>query len=191
MSNGLCRLLLAIWFAFATAICGLVFVTLALPVLTGRLFHSRKAIRMYERAHIETLLNALDATPRALRRDASGNWHIGGKHGQIFADGKGYLIVVQTDESSRRWTNVKRRLSFCRVTQDGDDEGCLHLDRLPTAAEAALILEAIHIRRCKHLSPEVLAAMSDRLSKVRDNSPSSGQIIRPIDPGLSDAPLNQ
>jgi hypothetical protein len=77
---------------------------------------------MHERAHLETLLTALDATPRALRRDACSDWTIRGKHGQIVADGKGWLIVVATDESTRRWTNVKRRLSFCRITQDGDDE---------------------------------------------------------------------
>jgi hypothetical protein len=80
---------------------------------------------MHERAHLETLLNALNATSRALRRDGCGDWHIHGKHGQIFTDGRGWLIVVATDVSTRRWINVKRRLSFCRITQDGDDEGCL------------------------------------------------------------------
>ena len=43
-------------------------------------------------------------------------------------------------------------LAFCRVTQDGDDEGCLHLDRLPTAAEAELIREAVGIRKRLHHS---------------------------------------
>jgi hypothetical protein len=57
---------------------------------------------MHERAHLEALLNAIDATPRALRRDACGDWHIGGKHGHILADGKGYLIVVATECPVRR-----------------------------------------------------------------------------------------
>jgi hypothetical protein len=34
---------------------------------------------------------------------------------------------------------VKKRLAFCRLTQDGDDEGCFHLDRLPTKNEAETI----------------------------------------------------
>ena len=51
-------------------------------------------------------------------------------------------------------------LAFCRVTQDGDDEGCLHLDRLPTAAEAELIREAVEIRKRLHHSPEALARMA-------------------------------
>jgi hypothetical protein len=62
-----------------------------------------------------------------------------GRDGHIFADGKSYLIVIMTGESVRRWKNVKKRLSFCRISQGGDDEGCLHLGRLPTAHEADLI----------------------------------------------------
>jgi hypothetical protein len=115
---------------------------------------------MHERARLETLLAGLDASPRSLRRDSCGDWHIAGKHGQIFADGKGFLIVVSTDASSRRWNNVKARLSFCRVTRDGDEEGCLRLDRLPTPAEADLIREAVGIRKRLHHSPEALARMA-------------------------------
>ncbi len=50
-------------------------------------------------------------------------------------------------ESPRRWTGIKKRLGFCRLTQDGDDEGCLYLERLPKADEAVLIREAIGIRK--------------------------------------------
>lgn len=45
---------------------------------------------MHERSKLETLLNALDASPRALRKDACGDWTIRGKAGQIFADGDGW-----------------------------------------------------------------------------------------------------
>jgi hypothetical protein len=43
----------------------------------------------------------------------------------------------------------ERRLSFCRVTQDGDDEGCLRLDELPTPEQAVLIRKAIGLKRRK------------------------------------------
>jgi hypothetical protein len=76
------------------------------------------------------------------------------------AEGKGFLIVVSTNESARRRTLTKRWLAFCRITQDGDDEGCLHLDRLPTAVEAELIREAVGIRKRLHHSPEALARMA-------------------------------
>jgi hypothetical protein len=60
----------------------------------------------------------------------------------------GYLIMITTDESARRWTNIKRRMSFCRITQDGDDEEFLPLDMPPTADDAATIRDAIGVRRC-------------------------------------------
>ena len=47
------------------------------------------------------------------------------------ADGTDFLLCVnakdERDQSPRRWTNIKRRLAFCRITQDGDDEGCCAL----------------------------------------------------------------
>jgi hypothetical protein len=43
-------------------------------------------------------------------------------------------------------------LFFCRLTQDGDSEGCLHLDRLPNAAEAIAIREALGIRNWRTMT---------------------------------------
>jgi hypothetical protein len=112
----------------------------------------------YERAHLETLLTALNATDRALRRDSCGDWTIIGKSGHIYADGSGFLIVVSPGDSIRRWTNIKGKLNFSRVTQDGDDEGCLHLDRLPTPAEADLLRDALKIKRRPSYTPEQIVA---------------------------------
>ena len=111
-----------------------------------------------DRAALLPLIAALDASPLALQRDLvrgegpAGDWAIYGTLGHIYADVDGFLLCVASDESPRRWTNVKARLRFCRVTQDGDIDGCLRLDRLPTPAEAALIREALGIRKRRHLS---------------------------------------
>jgi hypothetical protein len=45
--------------------------------------------------------------------------------------------------TARKWTKLKSRLSFCEVTQDGDDEGCLRLMDLPTPEQAILIRKAL------------------------------------------------
>jgi hypothetical protein len=119
----------------------------------------------YERAHLETLLTALNATPRALRRDSCGDWAIKGKRGHIYPDGSGFLIVVNTADSIRLWANTKGKLAFCRVTHDGDDEGCLHLDHLPTPAEAGLIRGALRIKRKRQHTPDQLATITARLRK--------------------------
>jgi hypothetical protein len=120
---------------------------------------------IYERAHLESLLTVLDATHGALRRDSCGDWAIMGKRGLIYADGSGFLILVCTGDSIRRWTNIKARLAFCRVTQDGDDEGCLRLDRLLTTAGADLIRDALRIKRKRHHTPDQLADITARLKK--------------------------
>jgi hypothetical protein len=51
--------------------------------------------------------------------------------------------------SGQHWTWTKKRLAFCRLTQDGDEEGCLHLDRLPSSAEAEEIRQAVGLRQTK------------------------------------------
>jgi hypothetical protein len=126
---------------------------------------------MIDRDRLAAMLIALDASPRTLRRPVCrgwvGDWQIIGRYGHIIPDGPGFLIYVATDESPRRWGFVKQRLEFCRVTQDGDDEGCLRLDRLPTQTEADAIREAIGVKRRRHLSPEALAEALAGLERAR------------------------
>ncbi len=125
-----------------------------------------------DRANLVALLNALDASHRSLGRDQCGDWAIVGKAGHIYVDGLGFLLYVTTGESPRRWNNIKRRLAFCQLNQDGDDEGCLHLDRLPTPTEAALIREALGIRRKRNVTAEA----RDQLARARSllNRPETG-----------------
>jgi len=110
-------------------------------------------------ANLAAMLTALDASARALRLDECGDWRIGGKLGHVYADGAGFLLFVDTGESPRRWTNIKRRLDFCRLAIDGDDEGALHLDRLPTPAEAEAIRDALGIRKRRVVTDEARAQL--------------------------------
>jgi hypothetical protein len=140
-----------------------------------------------DRERLETMLEALDASPGALRRPAcrgwAGDYQITGRLGHILADGDGCLLHIHTGDTDkptpRRWNNVKGRLAFCRLMQDGDDEGILRLDRLPTAAEADLIREALGIRKRRHLSDEELARVTSALERAR------GSINRPLIPKIS------
>jgi hypothetical protein len=71
----------------------------------------------------------------------------------------GYLLYVAPGESRRRWTGIKARFGFSTITQDGDDEGCFKLDRLPTEAEGQLIRAFLGIRRRRHLTEEAKARL--------------------------------
>jgi hypothetical protein len=122
---------------------------------------------MNDQMRLDALVASIDASSRALRRDQCGDYMITGKLGHIFADGQGFLLYVSTQGSPRRWTMVKCRLAFCHLNQDGDDEGCLRLDRFPTSEEAELIREALGIRKRRHMSPETLAAARVSLEFAR------------------------
>ena len=68
---------------------------------------------------------------------------------------EGFQIIIAGDISTRRWWGAaKRGLAFAKVAQDGDDEGCLILDRLPTEEEAEPIRHYLGISKKRELSPE-------------------------------------
>ena len=108
----------------------------------------------------ERLLDALDAAPGQLRRDACGSWIIAGRRGtiQTWGDGKSWCVYV-IGRSARHWTAIKRRLAFMTVTQDGDEEGCFWLLELASPREAALIREALSLRKRRALTDEARDAL--------------------------------
>jgi hypothetical protein len=113
-----------------------------------------------DRARQKALLAALDGWDRTLRRDECGAWTIIGKQGSIhtWSDGKTWVLFVSCP-SGLHWTKRKQRLSFCQVTQDGEDEGCLRLHQLPTPEQAAVIRDILGIQKRR----EVSAAELERL----------------------------
>jgi hypothetical protein len=119
------------------------------------------------RASLRELLLALDASPMSLRRDhwpgmgRRGDYAIHGKHGHIYADGDGYLLYVR-GHSARSWSAAKRKLSFCQLRIDGEDEGTLHLDRLPSAAEAKAIRKVVSVRKRRRPSGEARPGLDSR-----------------------------
>jgi hypothetical protein len=115
--------------------------------------HGRGAV-IAAKTRLLLLAAALDVSvATSVRHDDCGDPRIVGRDGHIYADGGGFLIVCRPGRNTaHRWMNVKRRLAFCRVTQDGDDEGCLRLDHLPDAREADEISR--DLRRNARANPE-------------------------------------
>jgi hypothetical protein len=100
-----------------------------------------------QRPRLLEFRQAIGARESSLRRDDCGDWAVSGTSGH-----EGFQLHATTGERPLKWTWIKKKLAFCRVTQDGDDEGCLSLDRLPTMAEGAIIREALGIRKARELS---------------------------------------
>jgi hypothetical protein len=122
----------------------------------------------YDRKRLETLRLALGASSLALRYDQTrggerGDLGLRGKYGQIYIDAAGFLLCVSGIDkrifTARRWSVIKKRLAFCRLTQDGDCEGCLHLDHLPSKREAAAVRAVLGIKKRRSLSAEGLAQL--------------------------------
>jgi hypothetical protein len=122
------------------------------------------------KARILVLAEALDVSvATSVRRDENGDPRIVGRDGHIYADGGGFLIVCHPGrDTAHRWMNIKRRLRFCHIAQDGDDEGCLRLDHLPDQREAEEIRAAIHVRRRVQLSEDEVAARAARMAANRE-----------------------
>jgi hypothetical protein len=122
-----------------------------------------------QRAALLKLTKALVSRDSALRRDECGDWCIEGSSGHVYAvpgtldqpKRPGFSIYVLT-ETARAWTYALRALSFAKVIADGDTEGGLFLDRLPTKDEAGLIRRYCGIPKRR----EVSEAELDRLRSV-------------------------
>ena len=113
---------------------------------------------------------SLGASPSSLRRDESGLWNLRGRPGcyvSTWGDGATWQLVVAPEQemSKHAWTWIKKRLACCELTQDGDQEGCFRLHRLPTAGEAGEIRDIIGLRKRIEWSTEQLAEMTTRLSR--------------------------
>jgi hypothetical protein len=78
----------------------------------------------------------------------------------------GFGIYIERS-TARAWTAVKAKLDFCRLTNDGDCEGLLFIDRLPTEAEATAIRSVTGIKKRRAYSEETIAAMRARLPTGR------------------------
>jgi hypothetical protein len=109
------------------------------------------------------LLNVLSVSRNNLRRDPCGDWNVVGARGRALTDGTTVFIYVKL-QTSRRWVKTKRTLAFMTVTQDGDDEGILKFDGMPTADQAAVIRKVLGLRKVTPLTDEQRDTLARRLS---------------------------
>lgn len=129
-----------------------------------------------QRKALVAFRDALDCQYRALCRDECGDWRIEGKYGHVSAvpgipwggmeKTEGFqLYVVATP---RMWGFVKKDLHFCRLTQDGDEEGMFFFDRLPTVKQANAIRSRLGLKKRKALSEEGLARLRQTSFRSRE-----------------------
>jgi hypothetical protein len=133
-----------------------------------------------DRAQQKALLTALGGWDRALRRDECGAWCIMGKTGKVYSwgDGKAWVLWVGC-RSARHWTAAKKRLDFCEVTQDCEEEGCLRLHELPTPEQALVIRDVLGIQKRREVSPETLELLRARVATWNEAQTQQKPTLQP------------
>jgi hypothetical protein len=136
------------------------------------------------------LLQAIGGQDRALSRDACGAWMLSGKHGHIYSWGDvgraSWFLYVECP-TERAWAAAKRKLSFCELRQDGDNEGVFRLAGLPTAARAKVVRTVLGIRKRREYDAVTLQRL--RASAGRAFATRRGARIEQAATSLPQAPL--
>ncbi len=146
-----------------------------------------------QRPALLELVKALGCRDNALRRDECGDWAVFGKHGHIYAvpgsldrpKTPGFQIMVM-GWTARGWNAAKGALAFAELTNDGDSEGALFLDRLPTPSEAEVIRHYLGVAKKAEYSDEVLARKREAMLMA---SALKGKKPALPDPAATPAPL--
>lgn len=116
------------------------------------------------------LLEALQATDGSLRRDECGDWQIGGRIGHIYCWGdaaRNAWWLGLSCRSVRAWSAAKKRLSWCKCTQDGDAEGAFHMIGLPTTPQVVVIRQQLGIRKRRSVSETERERLVERTRSFR------------------------
>jgi hypothetical protein len=135
------------------------------------------------------LIDAISVSKVRLRRDECGHWNIVGRRGHVSTDGvNGYAYLAC--KTKRRWEAAKSALGGLVVTQDGDLEGVIRLDDVPSELLAAELRRLLGLRKSVRPSDKqrtTLARFHFRRdsSGVSDPSIAATEVGRPL-PAITD-----
>ena len=102
--------------------------------------------RLVDKRFLWEVAETIKCSKTKIKLDECGDWNIFGKQGHLSTDGSDNLYLYYLGTSAKKWNNVKKLLNFMEVTQDGDEEGFLKLDRLPSAEEGNIIRRTLKLR---------------------------------------------
>lgn len=112
---------------------------------------------------------AIGARRNCLRRDECGDWRISGRKGHVYAAPEGFQIFVM-GWTAKGWNAAKRDLSFCRLCNDGEDEGAFILNRLPTKSEGEKLRHRLDLPKRREISEDQMADLRERMLVIREKT---------------------
>jgi hypothetical protein len=116
---------------------------------------------------------ALRSAATAFRRDQCGDPWISGARGHVHAVPGGFQLYCVC-ETKQAWTWAKKGLAFAKASQDGDEEGMLFMDRLPTSDEAEIIRRYLGIRPKPEVSDQEAERRRQHGERLAKNWPPAG-----------------
>jgi hypothetical protein len=131
--------------------------------------------RTADRHLLIRLAESLSVSQGRIRRDLCGDWVIVGTRGHVLTDGTAAFAYLPAG-TARRWEKAKSILNFLSPTQDGDTEGILRLDGMPTPEQAKVIRKLLGFRPRTELSEADRAELKNRF-KTPSQRAVSGDFI--------------
>jgi hypothetical protein len=134
-----------------------------------------QANRLEDKKYLKKLALAADISESRIKLDECGDWNIKGIRGHIFTDGD-YWYVYINQVGTRKWTSIRNLFYFMEITQDGDDEGVLRCNRMPSRDEAREVRKVIGVRPRTMLTEEQRAVLKNRFKSSSQRGVSSAGI---------------
>lgn len=94
--------------------------------------------------------------------DECGDPNIYGTKGKLFVGEPFWFIYIYDN-----WVRTKKKLNFMIVSQDGDSEGILKLDRLPTSGESTIIRKTGGFTKKREISEDTKKRLVEQTIKYR------------------------
>ena len=119
-----------------------------------------------DRPLLRKLVDIMKVSRTKIKLDECEDWCITTREGKVYTDGKKiYVHFFHGWKTS--WDTVKTHLPFMEVQIDGDTEGVLALDRLPTKDEAEAIRIELKLSMKKVLTKEQSDILIRRFQKAQ------------------------
>lgn len=104
-----------------------------------------------DKTYLKALLNCLKISKSKIKLDECHDYVVEGTGGKIYTVGA-YWYIYFDAKTPRKWVEVKKKLSWMEVQNDGDWEGIFRADFPPNDEQAAIVRKILKIRISKQLT---------------------------------------
>lgn len=116
-----------------------------------------------DKIYLKAVLGCLKISQERIRKDECGDYIVQGRNGKIYTVGP-YWYIYYDAQTPKKWTNVKKKLTWMHLQNDGDWEGIFRADYPPSPEQAEVVRKLLVIRKSTELTDEQRAVVKNRLN---------------------------